>query len=43
MKLFLLASIGRDVMKSSLDTGDDYARMSDIPVDFDFLLGLLGI
>lgn len=43
LKLFLLASIGRDVMKSSLDSGDDYARMSDIPVDFDFLLGLLGI
>ncbi len=43
LKLFLLASLGRDVMKASLETGSDYALMSDIPVDYDFLLGLIGI
>lgn len=42
LKFFLLASVGRDVMKAESEIGDDFARIVDIGVDPDFLVGLLG-
>ncbi|MDC7220397.1 MAG: hypothetical protein PQJ59_10675 [Spirochaetales bacterium] len=43
LKLFLLASVGRDAMKAALETGNDYARVTDVPVDLDFLMNMIGI
>ncbi|MDC7224902.1 MAG: hypothetical protein PQJ60_14235 [Spirochaetales bacterium] len=43
LKLFLLASVGRAAMNSPVETGDDYALIRDVPVDFDFLMKMMGI
>ena len=43
LKLFLLTSVGREVMKAPMETGNDYASISDVSVDFDFLLNMIGI
>ncbi len=43
LKLFLLASVGRSVMNSPMETGNDFASISDVSVDLDFLLDMIGI
>jgi hypothetical protein len=42
LKLFFMASLGRSAMDIPLESGNDYARMNDVPVDFDFLINMIG-
>jgi hypothetical protein len=43
LKIFLLTSIGRDVMRAETKTGDNFAQIIDINVKLDFLMNMLGL